>query len=242
MGYVCILIFPKAKGTLTKTHAISSLPYPCIGVFRFLDFGANLSPLYPDVVRRVRDGDIFLDLGCCFGQDIRKLVSDGAPSENIIGADSEGRFIELGYELFQDRETLKSHFYTASIFDDDFLAEWHDKVDIIYVGAFLHLFDFEKQLKVMAQLVKLLRKKPGSLVFGRNIAADKGGDFRMESFDWDLFRHSPDTMQALWNQAPEGQWKVDAELMPYRSEGWDNKNRGWEGDETKEMRFVVTRV
>lgn len=242
MGYVCILIFPKAKGTLTKTHAISSLPYPCIGVFRFLDFGANLSPLYPNVVRRVRDGEIFLDLDCCFGQGIRKLVSDGAPSKNIIGADSEGRFIELGYELFQDRETLKSHFYTARIFDDDFLAEWHEKVDIIYVGAFLHLFDFEKQLKVMAQLVKLLRKKPGSLVFGRNIAADKGGDFRMESFDWDLFRHSPDTMQALWNQAPEGQWKVDAELMPYRSEGWDNKNRGWEGDETKEMRFVVTRV
>ncbi|KAJ5722257.1 hypothetical protein N7488_000292 [Penicillium malachiteum] len=102
-------------------------------------------------------------------ESMRYLVNDGAPPENIIGADSEGRFIELGYELFQDKETLKSQLYTASIFDDDFLVEWHEKVDVIYAGAFLHLFDFEKQLKIMAQLVKLLRKKPGSLVFGRNL-------------------------------------------------------------------------
>lgn len=211
-------------------------------MFRFLDFGAHLSPAYPEVVRRVRGGATFLDLGCCFGQDIRKLVHDGAPPENILGADSERRFIELGYELFRDRDSLASRFYAASIFDDDFLAEWRGRVDVIYVGAFLHLFDFDSQVRVMAQLVRLLRKSPGSLVFGRNIAATKGGDFRMESFDWDLFRHSPDTMRALWDRAPEGQWGVQADLMPYRSEGWDSRHRGWEGDETKEMKFVVRRL
>ena len=185
---------------------------------------------------------MFLDLGCCFGQDIRKLVSDGAVSENIIGADSEGRFMELGYEMFRDRQSLKSHFYTASIFDEDFLSEWRGRVDIIYVGAFLHLFDFAKQMKVVAQLVKLLKKRPGSLVFGRNIAAEKGGDFRIESFGRDLFRHSPETMRELWGRAPEGRWDADAELIPYRSEGWDSKHKGWEGDGTKEMRFVVRRL
>lgn len=115
-------------------------------------------------------------------------------------------------------------------------------MDIIYIGAFLHLFDFDRQKKIIAQLVKLLRKKAGSFVFGRNIAAEQAGNFRMGSFDWDLFRHSPETMKTLWSHAPDGHWDVNAELMPYRSEGWDNKHRGWEGDETKEMKFVVTRL
>lgn len=93
----------------------------------------------------------------------------------------------------------------------------------------------------MSQLVKLLSKKPGSIVFGRNLAADNAGNFRMSSFDWDLYRHNIESMEKLWNRAPDGSWSVSAELIPYKSEGWDKDHRGWEGDETKEMRFVVSR-
>ncbi|KAF7628457.1 hypothetical protein AFLA_003813 [Aspergillus flavus NRRL3357] len=225
-----------------RNKAWDVLPYPCIGVFRFLDFGANLSPIYPEVIQRLRAGQTFLDLGCCFGQDIRKLVHDGAPSENIIGADTEGRFMDLGYELFRDKDTLKARFYAASVFDEEFLSEWHGKIDIIYVGAFLHLFDIEKQALVVARLVELLRRRPGSIVFGRNLGAERGGAFRMKTLGWDVFRHSRETMRLLWEGAPEGDWRVDAELMEYRSEGWDDSRRGWVGDETKEMRFVVRRL
>ncbi|KAH8799096.1 hypothetical protein F5884DRAFT_742654 [Xylogone sp. PMI_703] len=219
---------------------LPSLPYPCIGVFRFLDFGASLNPVYPEVLSRIRAGETFLDLGCCFGQDIRKLTNDGAPSENLLAADSEGRFIELGYDLFKDRETLKARFYTQNIFDEEFLPEWHGKVDIIYVGAFLHLFNFEKQQFVVAQLVKLLRKRKGSLVFGRNIAADNAGDFHLDEFD--VFRHNQSTIRELWEQTHEGKWEVSSEVTRYESEGWDNKYRGWEGGETKEMKFIARRL
>ncbi|EIT81835.1 hypothetical protein AO1008_08037 [Aspergillus oryzae 100-8] len=248
-------ISPKTTSSNTSTESVTkhgtfetpsnnspSLPYPCIGVFRFLDFGAHLSPIYPEVIQRLRAGQTFLDLGCCFGQDIRKLVHDGAPSENIIGADTEGRFMDLGYELFRDKETLKARFYAASVFDEDFLSEWHGKIDVIYVGAFLHLFDIEKQALVVARLVELLRRRPGSIVFGRNLGAERGGAFRMKTLGWDVFRHSRETMRLLWEGAPEGDWRVDAELMEYRSEGWDDSRRGWVGDETKEMRFVVRRL
>ncbi|XWW92241.1 hypothetical protein V2A60_000164 [Cordyceps javanica] len=235
------------KDILNHIHRVRDkawdiLPYPCIGVFRFLDFGAHNSPIYPVVLDRLKKGDTMLDLGCCFGQDIRKLVADGAPSTNILGADTEGRFVDLGYELFQDRETLQSHFYTQSIFDEEFLPEWHGKVDIIYLGSFLHLFDFQKQAVVVSQLVKLLRKRQGSLVFGRHLGADEGGEFRMDSLGWDLYRHSDATIQKLWKQAPEGQWEVSSDLTRYESEGWDNSRRGWQGNEIKQMSFVATRL
>lgn len=30
---------------------------------------------YPEILQRVKDGQKLLDLGCCFGQDERRLVS-----------------------------------------------------------------------------------------------------------------------------------------------------------------------
>lgn len=43
-------------------------PYPCIGGFRFLDPGLSSSPFYGEVVERLKEGEMFLDLGTCFGQ------------------------------------------------------------------------------------------------------------------------------------------------------------------------------
>ena len=105
----------------------------------------TLNLIYPQVLERVRAGEVLLDLGCCFGQDIRELVADGAPSDKILGVDIEHRLFELGYELFRDKETLQAQFYTQSIFEEGFLTEWEGKVDMIYVGSFLHLFDLDKQ-------------------------------------------------------------------------------------------------
>lgn len=60
-----------------------------------------------------------LDFGCCFGHDIRALVTDGAPAENLCGAEINATFLDLGFELFRDHESLKSSFYTANIFDEN---------------------------------------------------------------------------------------------------------------------------
>ena len=57
-------------------------PYPCVGGFKFLELNMSLSPTYGNVLSRLKGGDKLLDLGCCLGQDIRKLVYDGVPSEN----------------------------------------------------------------------------------------------------------------------------------------------------------------
>lgn len=221
----------------------ASLPYPCIGVFRFLDFPACLSPVYPEVLQRVRAGETFLDLGCCFGQDIRKLLVDGAPSDNIIGVDTESRFIDLGYDLFGDRETLKARFYTGDVFAEDFLHEFRGKIDIIFAGSFLHLFSFEQQKVIVAQLGKLLRPKKGSLVFGRHMAtAEQGGTIRKNALGWDLYHHSPDTIRQLWDTAPDGQWEVSSNLVDYASESWDNGVNWQGGNHVKQQYFAAKRL
>lgn len=48
----------------------------------FLQLNMSLSPAYDEVLSRLKNEQRLLDLGCCFGQDIRKLVHDGVPSEN----------------------------------------------------------------------------------------------------------------------------------------------------------------
>lgn len=203
-----------------------------------------MSPIYPEVLSRVRQGQTFLDLGCCFGQDIRKLVYNGAPSDNIIGVDLEPHFLKLGYDLFCDRETLKARFYTGDIFDENFLGDFRGKVDIIFVGSFLHLFTFDQQQLIVAQLVKLLRPRKNSLVFGRHLATTaQGGTTAANACGWSLYHHSSGTIRQLWHAAPEGEWEVSSELVRYASEGWDNGVTYLKGgDESKkQMYFSASR-
>jgi hypothetical protein len=170
-------------------------------------------------------------------------VYDGAPPDKIIGVDSETRFIELGHKLFGDKETLKAQFYTGDVFTEDFLASLHGKVDIIFVGSFLHLFTFEQQKVIVAQLCKLLRKKEGSLVFGRHMATEeKGGTLRKNALGWDLYHHSPDTIRQLWQGAPDGRWDVTSNLVPYASEGWSNGVNWQGGNHVRQQYFSAIRL
>ncbi|KAL8775338.1 MAG: hypothetical protein Q9209_000345 [Squamulea sp. 1 TL-2023] len=91
-------------------------PYPCIGLYRFLNLILRTHPLYATFVNRLQSPDAtYLDLGCCFGQDLRQLVQDGIPSQRLIGLDIEGSLIERGYDFFLDRESLQSRFIVANI-------------------------------------------------------------------------------------------------------------------------------
>lgn len=211
-------------------------------------------------MKRVQEGATFLDLGCCFGQDLRKLVYDAGletSTRNLIGTDLEPAFLQLGYELFGDRDRLEATFIPGDVFAEDFLMDHRGKVDIIYLGSFLHLFSEPQQRAVVRQLRRLLRPCAGSMVFGRNLGAGKGGPFRMESIGWDLYRHDPQTIADLFQSSydeeervsgeggggkPEMQWEVTSTLGRYGSVNWDDDRRGWQGDETKQMMFTATRL
>lgn len=78
-----------------RKQAYKARAYPCLGRFRFLEIDLAKHPLYSSYVlpamrkelRGQTDVPLFLELGTCLGQDIRKLIFDGADPERCFGTD-----------------------------------------------------------------------------------------------------------------------------------------------------------
>ncbi|KAL4795758.1 hypothetical protein BDV19DRAFT_157281 [Aspergillus venezuelensis] len=61
-----------------------SLSYACIGQASFLKLNVASSLGYPEILERVKKGEKLLDLGCAFGQELRQLIHDAAPSKTSM--------------------------------------------------------------------------------------------------------------------------------------------------------------
>lgn len=185
--------------TKIRDEAWEVNPYPCIGQWRFLENGITNCDEYEEVLKRVGKGEKLLDVACCFGQTVRQLVADGAPSENIYGSDLEAVFIELGYKLFKDRDKLQSKFLVANIFDPaSSLTDIKGKMDIVYAGSFFHLWGLEKQKEVSKAVAVLLRPQPGSMIIGRQVGAVTA--VARGSATGDMFRHNVESFQKMWKE------------------------------------------
>ncbi|KAI9750327.1 MAG: hypothetical protein M4579_006512 [Chaenotheca gracillima] len=196
-----------------RERAWSICPYPCIGQFRFLDLSISIHPYYPNVISRLlpsstpgvpstRDPANFLDLGCCLGQDFRALAAAGVPVSQLHGAELEPAFIDLGFDLFRDRDRVPaSRFVTpADIFAESFFdtpepgkdasggrgvfAPLLGKMDVIYAASFFHLFDWEGQLEIARRVIKLMRPVPGSVVLGRQAGNLQAGSQESRMNEW----------------------------------------------------------
>jgi len=96
--------------------------YRCIRTFRFLRLNATEHPTYKKLIRpKLQDKNNtmdILDLGCCFGTDLRAFICDGANVDHVIGVDQYQQFIELGLNFFEDKnEKMASRFIICDIFD-----------------------------------------------------------------------------------------------------------------------------
>jgi SAM-dependent methyltransferase len=218
-------------------------PYPCIGRFRFLDLSFAKSAVYPEVLQRLRDGQRLLDIGCCFGQAIRQLVLDGAPSENLWGCDLEGKFIELGYDLFGDRDTLKSTFVTANILDaTSALSDLEGQFDMVFAGSFFHLWGYDDQVKVSKLVAALLRPQKGSMVFGRQVGTLSGFGPGQANTKEQMFQHNVETFKKMWKDISEDvgeTFAVDAELsVPNEVPQWSDEKL----NDVRRLNFTVRRA
>jgi len=220
-------------------------PYPCIGQFRFLDLSISHSPYYPTILERIKAGENFLDLGCCFGQDLRKLAADGAPSEHLYGSDLRPEFFDLGYKLFRDKDTLKSKFFVGDVFDPSSpLSELDGKIDIIYAASFLHLFGYDDQIRVCKRIVKLLKEKKNSVVLGRQVGSSNAGN-QTPSNDptRTRWRHNEETFKKMWEEVgklTESTWRVEVSSEPWAGES-DHGPQGGNDPSTLRLRFAVFR-
>ena len=187
---------------------------------------------------------IYLDLGCCFGQDLRRLVADGVPSSQLIGLDIESQLVELGYEFFLDKATLRSKFFIANIFEGAAQgAPWTDleelKADILHCSAFFHLFPLAGQVRAANNIANLVRM--GGVIVGRQSGSTKPSEVPAIKPGSTSFRHDLDTFQRLWNEVGEAtgtKLGVDGTLDKVGMVGGGNKV---EDENTRRMLLTVTR-
>jgi len=171
---------------------------------------------------------MFLDVGCCFGVDLRKVVIDGWPVENCVAADILKGFWEYGHKLFRSStETFPLTFVEGDVLKPDILfprKPFYDNPDsprpvlsslssltplqghvsVIHASALFHIFSEDKQRKLARQLATLLLPEAGSVIFGSHISKagpEKGFRNADECLPTKflMFCHSPDSWKELWD-------------------------------------------
>ena len=211
---------------------------------RFLSLNLSQQPLYPEILTRVQNGQKLMDVGCCFGQDIRKLVFDGAPAQNLYGLDLNDKFINLGYKLFRDNETLKASFVTGNLQDDSSdVSSVEGKMDIISIISFLHLFDWDGQIKAAKRLVALSAPKKGSVIMGRQLGSSVGEVFTSLDGVSKNYRHNIASFERFWKQVGEEtntNWRAESWL--YDDDLVDsNQSVAWATPNMQMIGFTVYR-
>ncbi|KAF7316915.1 hypothetical protein HMN09_00425600 [Mycena chlorophos] len=207
-----------------QRKALAIYDYPCIRRFGFAKLKISKSKsAYEHVLRLVRNNPkaILLDIGCCFGNDLRKIASDGFPAEHMVANDLRGEFWDLGHELFKSTpQSFPVTFLAGDIFDDDFLRlappltpeptdlaaplpsisslnDLRGRVSVVHSASLFHLFAEAKQLELARKLAGLLSTSHGSIIFGCHAALPTKG-FTEASKGKYIFCHSPETWRAMW--------------------------------------------
>jgi SAM-dependent methyltransferase len=162
------------RAAAAREKALKVCDYRCIREWRFLESRLLSHPLYPSKIRPLLPHSKILDLGCCFGTDIRLLITEGAEPKNILGVEKFKQFVDIGFELFEDEEKMKDRFVIADFFTDNVKELVAQKInepfDIVYAGSVYHLL-LEDQGIAFTKLVHSLLKT-GGIFFGQTVAAE----------------------------------------------------------------------
>ncbi|KNZ75147.1 hypothetical protein J132_04632 [Termitomyces sp. J132] len=200
--------------------------YTCIRRFLFTKLKISRLPPYREALALLKryPNALFLDIACCFGNDIRKIVADGWPVENAIASDLQPAYWKYGHELFRSTpETFPAAFIQGDAFDtttisprEPFyaleepapldlplksltsLTPLQGRLNVIHASSFFHLFDEAEQLRLARQLATLLSPAPGSMIFGSHKGREEKG-FRDAVRSRSMFCHSPETWKELWD-------------------------------------------
>ncbi|GAW09016.1 protein [Lentinula edodes] len=106
--------------------ALDVYPYHCIWTFGFLRFRILRSQSgYKQLLElgSTRANALFLDIGCCFGNDLRKAIEDGFPAQNVIASDLRPDFWNFGHELFNTNPTtFPVTFVPGNVLESSFIS------------------------------------------------------------------------------------------------------------------------
>lgn len=211
-------------------------PYFCVRGFTFVRLKMARSPTYSRALQLLKDRPdaILLDIGCCMGVDLRKIIQDGWPISQTIGTDLQPAFWDLGHKLFRTTpETYPVKFLAGSALDDaqfcptapipphplpsvasvKTLTELRGHFSVIYAGSLFDVLGEGEQVELGKRLAALLDPRPGSIIFGSHTGAPSGGQ-RNEMFP-KIPCHSPESWIQIWEEQffQKGEVKVTANAV-----------------------------
>ena len=208
---------------LQRNNAYKSAPYPCVGLFLFLELQMSRHPLYPTLLSQLSstNGEYYLlDVGCGLGQDLRKLRYDGAQLQRIYAVELEQGLIDSGFDLFMDSNQSKQNFIAGDALRDD-PSEWlkifgiENGFNAVCVGHLFHLFDWSDQLLIAKNLISLTLKRENPVIFGWQYAARKSGLVSLgPNKEAQIYGHNEESKKKFWKEAGEvtgTQWSLQVE-------------------------------
>ena len=239
-------------------------PWPCIGEFWFVTLGLSQHPQYNTLLTRLRDQSPptkFLDLACCLGQDLRKLVHDGAPLQALWGSDYFAQYEAAGQEFFRDKDRFQNRFIAADLFDESpasGLVQTAGTWDVINIVMFLHIYDWNKQVQCCRRILKLLSKSKGSMLIGAQTGAIDAGEvvlrppFVAEGEERTVYRHNIENFTRMWEEVgkKEDAWfdiqvvyddQADRERRAKEEQG-EGKAKFFSGSTQRRLYFTVAIV
>lgn len=214
-------------------------------MWSFTDLDFFQDPIFDSIIARLKDPvskDAFLDVACGLGQVLRKLTADGINPSKLYGTDILGKYLDLGFELFRDRDRFPSgHFTPADLLQsggDDGLGALEGKMTLIHASNFFHLFDWDEQVRIGRNLVRLMQ--PGAsdrVIFGRHIGRRHAGTMVSARSGGTRYLHDLGSFQKLWDEiglATGTSWIADAQWvgdLPFQIPGFP--------EDTLYMKFVI---
>lgn len=140
----------------------SGINYPRI-LMRIGEPRIRKHPQYHKIMER---GGNFLDYGCGTGDDIRALIKDGYPRDKIKGFDIDWNGINIGFDLYRDRESMQDVFVVSTKlpFNDE-------TFDNVYSGSVLHTIEDRHEISIyLTNACRVLRND--GVLFGSTLGTE----------------------------------------------------------------------
>ncbi|RXE56260.1 hypothetical protein ABH15_08985 [Methanoculleus taiwanensis] len=127
---------------ILEKYTPERVPYPYI-VLHVGDPRIVRHFYYPEAMKQTGR---LLDYGCGTGDAVRQLLRAGYPREKVTGFDVDGKSIDLGMDLYADRNESADLFRVSPTFPFE-----PGSFDIIYSGSVFHVIDDESEFREYLQ-------------------------------------------------------------------------------------------
>lgn len=149
-----------------------------------------------------------IDVGTCFGQDLRKLAYDGVPPNQLLGSDVLAAFEAIGQAFFRDSARFAGRFKAADIFAVERSApELLGAHDVVTATMVLHSFDWATQALACKSLIALARGRGSWIMGGLSAGAPaRAGEHWLEppfvpaGVRKNVYRHDRESFVRLWQE------------------------------------------